>query len=475
MCCASRRRRVGLRPRLAAWTASVLSVSLLTGFAWAHANLRIVLQSRNDLFLTNKLTELATLLKEESSDDQGASLLAEIRREVAAYGDQGLVIVVRGMGDGDWTAPWDDVARGVAERLAAAGLGESVETIVLPQTGVRYRAAERKLVAGEDRTITLQLALSLAETEAALGHFDRRMAAGGLAFLALAVAGGWLLSRQALRPVAESIATARRLNPKDLAARLPLSGADDELDQLAATINQLLDRLAEYHEQIIRFTADASHELRGPLAAMRAAVEVTLQQARADDEYRDALGALDEQCEHLGSLVNRLLLLAKADAGQVAVRHDAVDLATMIDEIVDLYRPLAEERGLRLVWERGTEAATRGDATWLRQLIVNLVDNAVKFTSDGGDVSIRLQSDGRHARLVVSDTGVGISAEHLPHLFERFYRVDVARSATGHGLGLSICHWIVEAHAGTIEVESRLGHGSSFVVTLPADVDQPTK
>ncbi|HUY33386.1 MAG TPA: ATP-binding protein [Pirellulales bacterium] len=453
----------------------MLFVSLLTGFAWAHANLRVVLESRNDVFLQNKLTELASLLKEESFESQGAALLAEIRREVAAYGDQGLVIVVRGMGDGDWTVPSDEVARGVAERLAAAGLGEAAETIAVPQTGVRHRAAERKLDAGDHRAVTLQLALSLAETEAALNHFDRRMAAGALAFLALAAAGGWLLSRQALRPVAESIATARRLNPKDLRARLPLSGADDELDQLAATINQLLDRLAEYHAQIIRFIGDASHELRSPLGAMRAAVEVTLQQARTADEYREALGALGEQCDHLGSLVNRLLLLAKADAGQIEVRPEPIDLAGLIDDVVELYRPLAEERGLRLEWERAASCDTRGDPTWLRQLIVNLLDNAIKFTAQGGRVSVRLETDGQRARIAVSDSGVGIGADHLPHLFERFYQVDRARSVAGHGLGLSICRWIVDAHAGTIEVTSRLREGSSFVVTLPVDVDPPAK
>jgi heavy metal sensor kinase len=453
--------------RLSVRTTLVLFVALLAGFLWAHENLRIVLETRNDLFLNDKLTELATLLKDESSHDQNAALLAEIRREVAAYGDQGLVIVVQGIEGAGWTAPAGGTAHRVVERLSTVMLDDAPRTVVLMETGERYRALERKLPEHHPQAITLRLALSTAANDAALGHFDRRMAAGGVAFIALAVAGSWFLSRQAMRPVAQSIETARRLNPKDLSARLPQTGADDELDRLAGTINQLLDRLSAYHEQIIRFTSDASHELRGPLAAMRAAIDVTLQEARTTDDYREALGALGEQSEHLGTLVNRLLFLAKADAGQVELRREAVVLTAIIDGVVDLYRPLAEERGVRLLWEGADGGETTGDPTWLRQLIVNLVDNAIKFTPQGGQVNVALEFDSVTTRITVADTGVGIAGDHIPHLFERFYRVDAARSAAGHGLGLSICHWIVEAHRGTIEVTSRPGAGSTFAVALP--------
>ncbi len=174
------------------------------------------------------------------------------------------------------------------------------------------------------------------------------MAAGGLVFLVLAILGGIFLSRQALQPVALSIRAASGLNPESLSARLPRTGADDELDELAGTINSLLDRLAAYHAQIIRFTADASHELRSPLGAMRAAIEVTLGQPRDAKEYRDVLSSLGEQCERLTALVNGLLLLARADAGEVNLRREPVDLSALAVEVVEMYEPLAEERAQAL-------------------------------------------------------------------------------------------------------------------------------
>jgi heavy metal sensor kinase len=248
---------------------------------------------------------------------------------------------------------------------------------------------------------------------------------------------------------------------------LPRTKAGDELDELAGTINGLLDRLAAYHAQASRFTADASHELRSPLAAMRAAVEVTLQQPRTAADYRDVLASLGEQCERLTALVNGLLLLARADTGEVTVRREMVDLSALAEEAAEMYEPLAEERGLAFRWECPPGAAVLGDAQRLRQLVTNLVDNAMKFTPSGGSVRLGVQRDGQNATLSVSDTGIGIAAEHLAHVFERFYQADPARSSSGAGLGLSICRWIVEAHGGAITAKSQEGDGTTFTVRLP--------
>lgn len=293
------------------------------------------------------------------------------------------------------------------------------------------------------------------------------MAAGGFVFLLLAVLGGLFLSRQALRPVGLSNRTARGLNLENLSARLPLTGAGDELDELAGTINGLLDRLAAYHAQITRFTADASHELRSPLAAMRAAVEITLGQPREAKEYRDVLASLGEKCERLTALVNGLLLLARADAGEVAVRREAVDLAALAADVAETYEPLAEERGVNLVADTASPVPVLGDASRLRQLVTNLVDNAIKFTPAGGTVTLRVERDGTQARLVVKDAGEGIAAGQLPHIFERFYQANPARSSGGSGLGLSICRWITQAHGGSIEATSGEGTGTTLVVVLP--------
>src|SRR5262249_45193490 len=269
---------------------------------------------------------------------------AEIRREVHAYEAEGLIVVVREASRLS-VQPGTSAARQLAARPLQRG---SPRTITLAAPGQRYRALAVPSVDGD---LTLELGISLAEREATLAAFDRLVAAGALVFLLVAVAGGRFLSRQALRPVTASIRAARRLDPEELAERLPLTGAGDELDELAATINGLLDRLAAYHSQVIRFTADASHELRSPLGAMRAAVEVALQQPRGPEEYQQILATLGEQCERLTILVNSLLLLARADAGEVAIRREPVDLAALACDVVEMFDPLAVERGIRMAAE----------------------------------------------------------------------------------------------------------------------------
>jgi len=459
--------RPGLRARLTLWTAAVLAASLAAGFAWVHHGLRAVLEARDDAFLGSKAAELAAVVRDVRAGGR-AALEAEIGREVEAYEAEGLVVVVRRPGGAE-VAPGTAQARRLAAGLARLDLGPAPRTVELPGLGRPYRAVRLGLEPPGEPSCPLDLALSLRGTRATLAQFDRRVAAGGLAFLALAVAGGLGLSRQALRPVARSIATARRLNPADLSARLPLAGSGDELDQLAGTINDLLDRLAAYHDQAARFTADASHELRGPLAAMRAGVEVALQRPRTAAEYRDVLGALGEQCDRLTTLVNGLLLLARADAGQVELRREPVDLAALVAEVAELFGPLAEERGVTLTAEAPRPLPATGDPSRLRQLLTNLVDNAIEFTGPGGAVTLRGRREGDRLALEVADTGVGIPADRLPHVFDRFYQADPARSTGGGGLGLSLCRWIAEAHGGAIRAASEPGRGSTFTVDLPSD------
>ena len=453
---------LGLRTKLTLWSSLVLAASLATGFLWVHFGLRSVLAGKNDAFLERKAAELSAVLRDARTGGTDA-LMAEIRREVSAYEAEGLVVVVRSQGN-LLVAPESDKSRVLSRRLASAGLGQTPETITLPGSTERYRVIRLDLGSPDD---SLELGLSLAETESTLSQFDGRVAAGGLAFLLLAVLGGLFLSRQALRPVGLSIRTARGLNPENLSARLPRTGAGDELDELAGTINGLLDRLAAYHAQIIRFTADASHELRSPLAAMRAAVEITLGQPREVKEYRDVLASLGEQCERLTALVNGLLLLARADAGEVAVRREPVDLAALVADVAETYEPLAEERGVGLTAHAASPVPVLGDSPRLRQLVTNLVDNAIKFTPAGGTVTLRVEYEGTRARLIVQDTGEGIPESDLPHIFERFYQVSSARSSGGCGLGLSICRWIVGAHGGTIEAKSNEGTGTIFLAMLP--------
>lgn len=460
--CFGRSRGPGLGTRLALWTSVVLAASFAAGFAWVHHGLDQILQARNDVFLERKAAELLAAA-DQGAPGVGAELEAEIAREVLAYEADGLVMVLRSPGQ---TIVQPRTESALALEAARVEPGEPADR-VLGGDSVPYRVLGAASRSGRTRLV---LGISLRETRATLAAFDRRVAGGSLAFLAIAAGGGFLLARLALKPVSESIRAARRLDPEQLTERLPRTGSGDELDELAGTINDLLDRLAAYHRQVIRFTADASHELRGPLAAMRAAVDVALGKPRELEDYRDALASLGEQCERLTALVSGLLLLARADAGAVRIEHQAVDLAALARAVVELFEPLAEERGVRLEASCGAAVAVVGDPSRLRQLATNLLDNAIRFAAPAGTARLTVEERAEQVILEVSDDGSGIAPEHLPHVFDRFYQVDPARSSGGGGLGLSICQWIVRAHGGTITVASASGRGTVFTVKLPRPI-----
>lgn len=244
----ARIRPLGIRTRLMLWTSLVLALSLAVVFAWVHHGLRSVLEAKSNAFLEQMAAELRAVSRESRSGDT-AALEAEVRREVDAYEAEGLVVMVR-TPDRRFVAPPTPAGRRFADQVALASHGRRPETISLTDGGDMYRVVRDEFASPEGGCVVV-LGLSLRGTEATLAQFDRRVATGGLAFLGLAVVGGAFLSRQALRPVAQSIRTARTLNPANLSARLPRTGADDELDQLAGTINDLLDRLADYHAQPI--------------------------------------------------------------------------------------------------------------------------------------------------------------------------------------------------------------------------------
>jgi signal transduction histidine kinase len=263
------------------------------------------------------------------------------------------------------------------------------------------------------------------------------------------------------------------LQPGNLAARLPLAGTGDELDRLAATLNGLLDRLATHLDRQRAFVANAAHELRSPLAALRTSAEVALSVDRSPEEYRELLADLVEGCEALGVLVTQLLLLAEGEAGLVGPPVP-VRLDLLAEKAVDMFAGIAEQRQVTLRFVFRGIAFVAGNDTHMRQVVNNLVDNAIKFTPAGGLVEVEVQggSGPRPCVLRIRDSGVGIPPENLPHVFERFYRGDKARGRDprggGTGLGLSICQALVVAHGGIIELESAPGRGTTVTVQLPA-------
>ncbi|MBN9389756.1 MAG: HAMP domain-containing protein [Chloroflexi bacterium] len=287
--------------------------------------------------------------------------------------------------------------------------------------------------------------------------------------LLLAALGGWFLARQVLGPITRITRTAQAISSTDLAGRIELTGSTAEIGRLATTFNDMLDRLQGAFERERRFTADASHELRTPLTALKGQIEVSLDQPRTQTEYIDTLKDANTEVDRLIRLSNSLLSLSRMDQGQQKFPRENVDLSDLLDSLVETMQPLAEAKDITLSGQFTSGPIISGNFDQLTRLFMNLLDNALKYTPAAGKVTVSLKEIGSFARIDVADNGQGIPKEHLPHLFERFYRVhsDRTSSSGGTGLGLAIAYEIVRWHQGKITVESKLNEGTVFSVYLP--------
>lgn len=289
--------------------------------------------------------------------------------------------------------------------------------------------------------------------------------------LLLAGGGGWLLARRTLKPVDRMTQAARRISGEHLDERLQETGSGDELDRLARTLNDMLGRLDDAFHQMRQFSADASHELQTPLTILKGEMEVALRSPRSPEEYQLVLESGLEEIDRISHLVEGLLLLARADAGVLRMDLRPVELKELLQEIYEQMKVVAEDRSIRFYPSSLETVSVRGDREHLRRLLLNLVDNAIKYTPAAGSVTLSLEHDGQWASVRVSDTGIGLSQNEQERIFTRFYRATEARSHRegGVGLGLCIARSIAEAHGGRIQVESTPGQGSTFTVLLPAN------
>ncbi len=285
--------------------------------------------------------------------------------------------------------------------------------------------------------------------------------------LLLAGFGGWVLARRAFRPVDRMAEAAQRISAERLAERVEETGAGDELDRLARTLNRMLSRLDEAFQQVRRFSADASHELQTPLTTLRGELEVALRTARTAEEYQETLKSALEEIERISRLVEGLLILARAESGALRMDRRPVELNELVEEVFWQLKVLADERSVDLRMEALEPVAVLGDRDRLRRLLVNLVDNAVKYTGAEGRVSLSLTQEEGRACIEVSDTGRGIPESMHERIFQPFYRSEDVLFEQGSGLGLSIARSIALAHGGELSVKSRPGRGSTFRVVLP--------
>jgi two-component system, OmpR family, sensor kinase len=356
-----------------------------------------------------------------------------------------------------------------AGTLDDAGL-RGVESTRQPVTrdvrtgGAHLRVLTVPLLVNDQLVGYLQVGAVREQVDNALNLLLIVLVGGGMGAIVASAVVGRLLASQALRPIDAITQTALAISrADDLDKRIPQVGPQDEVGRLTTTFNIMLDRLERLFRAQQRFIADISHELRNPLTTIRGNVDLMRRMNCVDLPSLDAIQA---ESERMTRMVGDLLMLAQADAGQ-PIRRERVELDTLVLQVYRQVRPLAE--GIELVIGAEDQATILGDPDRIKQLLLNLVDNAIKYTPQGGQVTLSLQRVEGWAQLSVADTGIGIPAQDLSHIFERFYRVDKARSraAGGTGLGLSIVQWIVQAHGGKIDVQSEMGKGTTFIVWLP--------
>jgi heavy metal sensor kinase len=405
-----------------------------------------------------------TLVLGESMPDNNGELeaLGAQGNTVRYVGSDGTVL--GGFGQ-LWNSPPDPTVLATATTSGSA-FSDSTD----PAADKDYRVYTLPVFADAGVPGFVQVLHSLDSVSDTLERLLAALLAGGAVVTVAAGLSGYFLARRALAPIDVITRTARQISAQDLSARLNLSGADDEVGRLASTFDDMLDRLDDSFKRERRFTTDASHELRTPLAAMETILGVVRSEPREPAEYEQALDDLAEETARLRSLAEDLLQLARG-ARAVPLEGAPVDLSTLVEDVVDALRPLAEAKGLSLACRVHPNLDVIGDSDSLIRVFFNLLDNAIKFTERGG-ITVSAYPRADNAVIDVTDTGIGIAADRLPNVFERFYRADPSRSAPGAGLGLALAQQIVHNHGGALTAVSVEGQGSTLTVSLGRAADQ---
>jgi heavy metal sensor kinase len=475
----------GLRVQLCLWHAGLMALTLLALAGFTYALLIRMLHSRADAALrdyadttarqiASTLYRLETHRGSPNSTAGGAQpdstaiprfLANDLRswgRYIQVVDPQGN-IVEKSDGLESHPLPVGATAlrrglEGLTTMETMQGLGEHpVRIVTVP------------VLMGGRIPLLVQAGTSLEGVEAALQRAGWILLILTPSVFLLALVGNWLVIGRALHRVDDLTQTALQIQSTNLQRRIEHNGADDEIGRLAQAFDQMIARLDRSFQQVRQFSADASHELKTPLTAIRGEAEVALMGELQAEDSRRSLRSILESAERMSEVVDSLLLLARADAGQALIRREPVDLGSLTLQVVEDLEPLAGRQGVSLVVGDIDDVTVAGDPLWLQQAVCNLVSNGIKYTPAGGSVTVELKQEEGQAALVVRDTGIGIAEEHLPQIFDRFYRIDHgrARTAGGAGLGLSITRWVVEAHGGQIRVESTPGQGSVFRILLP--------
>ena len=459
-------RFTSIRFRLAAWYFACFAVFLALFAFGAWMAMKRSVRAAVDHDLGQRILDVRQFTQQELGFGQ-AELLEELQEHS-----------LLGLGGG--LLQLSDANRRVlfrSGRLKNTGLELPVPAMGHPEVlyATRAAAGEPVRVAAQNIEVNgtrflVQVAEPMREFNESLDRFEEGLLILAPLFLLLASAGGFWMSSRALAPVDRITAAARAISVTNLSNRLEIPAAQDELQRLAQTLNEMLDRIQREVKRIVQFTADASHELRAPLTLIHTAAEFSLRRDRTREDLMDAMRKILRESQRTSGLINDLLVLARADSNALEVQLGPTDISSTGRDAADLAATLAEPKRIQVSAQiPSSPLIVNGNAPLLEQLWLILLDNAVKYTPEGGQIRFAMRAVNSHLETVVSDTGIGIARNDLPHVYDRFWRADKVRSrnAGGAGLGLSIARWIVESHRGDIQIDSEPGRGSEVRVRLP--------
>ena len=464
-----------VRARLTAWYVAVLAVTLLLFELGVYAVLSRTLYDTVDETLAASIQTTITSLSNDIGEGQSRSEAA--RATVDELSTRQVAVAVFDV-TGDLMASRDaddDIRPRLPEDAAIPDGEPRVYEVPEDDDDDRVRVAIQRVQVHPDvAPFIVHVSTSLESVEDDLADMRTMLLSSIPLVLLVAGGAGWFMARKGLRPVVLMADRARAIGTTNLDQRLPITNPRDELGRLASTFNELLTRLNTAFTQQRQFMADASHELKTPLATIRAATDVTLQQVtRPETDYRDALNMIGEQAQRLSRIVEDMFTLARADAGHLPLRHTSFYLDELLTDVAAAAAVRGASSNVQVTVSGATDVACVADEELVRRLVTNLVDNALRHSPLGGAVEMRLEQHGGHALILVADHGPGIPDEARPHIFERFYRADKARSralgthGSGAGLGLAIARWVAEAHGGTLTLVRSDSAGSVFAAELP--------
>jgi heavy metal sensor kinase len=454
--------------RLTLWYGVIFS--LLSGLAFLFFYVLIThqLMQRLDHRLSEKISEFEAIYNLQGIEDVRTAALAESQ----AAGEKKIffrLLYASGVAFSSSNMTyWREIRinRDAIGRLLEGG-SRVYETLALPGRNDRVRIVYGLI----GRGVVAQLGYTMESDTAFIGIFKKIFLLTMTVLILTAVLVGWFMARRALSGVEAVTRTAQQISESDLSRRVPVPARHEEVDRLAVTFNQMLDRIETLITGIREMGDNIAHDLKSPIARIRGMAEVSLsgEADTADDET--LAGSTIEECDRLLEMINTMLLISKTDAGVGDMEAVSIDMAEEIRRAVVLFSPLVEDQGLSMTCNTPDSLMVTGDLKMLQRAITNLLDNAIKYTQAPGEIDIRLfrdKEDSSRVHLSIRDSGVGIQPEDLPKVFDRFFRCDQSRATSGSGLGLSLAKAIARAHGGQIKVESSLGEGSTFTLSLPS-------